>query len=117
MHRFETLISTQTAALLKPLKATSVLFCNGPALRYLACASLCFSLCRGESAVYSAFMMQARGRVLVPRRGRSFLGARRGATCSPRRASALVVLGEGSTSLNSDVRRSGAPGPAGWPRR
>ena len=75
MHRFETLISTQTAALLKPLKATSVLFCNGPALRYLACASLCFSLCRGESAVYSAFMMQARGRVLVPRRGRSFLGA------------------------------------------
>eukprot|EP00629_Pelagomonadales_sp_RCC1024_P008580 CAMPEP_0119286604 /NCGR_PEP_ID=MMETSP1329-20130426/34144_1 /TAXON_ID=114041 /ORGANISM="Genus nov. species nov., Strain RCC1024" /LENGTH=412 /DNA_ID=CAMNT_0007287345 /DNA_START=119 /DNA_END=1353 /DNA_ORIENTATION=+ len=48
-------------AALKPLRATSVLFCNGPALRYLACASSCFALCRGESAVYSAFMMEVWG--------------------------------------------------------
>ena len=44
-----------------PFAAPLRLFSEGAPLRYLACASLCQALCRGESAVYSPFMVDIWG--------------------------------------------------------
>ena len=44
-----------------PFVAPLRLFSEGAPLRYLACASLCQALCRGESAVYSPFMVDIWG--------------------------------------------------------